>query len=284
MQVREGATTDLGGGGGEQRTSNIQLMSVTPEVSQLSGWLKAVADWRGSQAGHTVRGAGCGPQEAERGERLRCACSMQARGRDYRFGRRGDGEQRTENIKAMFVTREVSQPEMSALKLRLLSKRALMSVTPETHQPAMGPYFAVAAVAFETYSVTAVFRLALLVKVWPVQAGGVSDGDGERDGGLGGGGLGEGSGSEGEGGGGGGGEQRFATHLSRLFSHCLHLFLAAPTPLARSIEIRSIMRAVGLECGRLHGRWGPTCRLARARRKSLPLALKGSQRRSEARY
>ena len=59
-----------------------------------------------------------------------------------------------------------------------------MSVTPETHQPAMGPYFAVAAVAFETYSVTAVSRsVALLVKVWPVQAGG-----------LGGGGLGEGSG------------------------------------------------------------------------------------------
>ena len=128
-----------------------------------------------------------------------------------------------------------------------------MSVTPETHQPAMGPYFAVAAVASETYSVTAVLRLALLVKVWPVQAGGL-------------------------GGGGGGGEQRFATHLSRFFSHCLHLFLAAPTPLARSIEIRSIMRAVGLECGRLHGRWGPTCCLARARRKSLPLVLKGSQR------
>ena len=259
-------------------------MFVTRDVSQLSGWLKAVANCRGSQAGHTVRGAGCGPQEAERGERLRCARSMHRReGATTDLGG-GGGEQRTENIKAMFVTREVSQPEMSALKLRLLSKRALMSVTPETHQPAMGPYFAVAAVAFETYSVTAVFRLALLVKVWPVQAGGVSDGDGERDGGLGGGGLGEGSGSEGEGGGGGGGEQRFATHLSRLFSHCLHLFLAAPTPLARSIEIRSIMRAVGLECGRLHGRWGPTCRLARARRKSLPLALKGSQRRSEARY
>ena len=46
---------------GEQRTSNIQLISVTREVSQLSGWLKAVADCRGSQAGHTVRGAGCGP-------------------------------------------------------------------------------------------------------------------------------------------------------------------------------------------------------------------------------
>ena len=88
---REGATTDLGGGGGEQRTSNMASMFVTRDVSQLSGWLKALADWRGSQAGHTVRGAGCGPQEAERGEQLRCARSMQARGRDYRFGRRGRG-------------------------------------------------------------------------------------------------------------------------------------------------------------------------------------------------
>ena len=61
---REGATTDLGGGGGEQRTENMPYMFVTPEASQLSGWLKAIANCRGSQAGHTVRGAGCGPQEA----------------------------------------------------------------------------------------------------------------------------------------------------------------------------------------------------------------------------
>ena len=95
MQVREGATTDLGGGGGEQRTSNIHLMSVTPEVSQLSGWLKAVADCRGSQAGHTVRGAGCGPGGGTRRAIAVRAQHAQARGRDYRFGRRGDGEQRT---------------------------------------------------------------------------------------------------------------------------------------------------------------------------------------------
>ena len=182
----------------------MQSMSVTRDVSQLSGWLKAVADCRGSQAGHTVRGAGCGPGGGtRRAIAVRAQHARAGEGATTDLGG-GGGEQRTENIEAMFVTREVSQPEMSALKLRLLSKRALMSVTPETHQPAMGPYFAVAAVAFETYSVTAVFRLALLVKVWPVQAGGVSDGDGERDGGLGGGGLGEGSGSEGEGGGGGG--------------------------------------------------------------------------------
>ena len=61
------------------------------------------------------------------------------------------------------MTRDVSQPEMSALKLRKLKKSTLMSVTPETHQPAMAPYFAVAAAAFEWYSLAAAFRLALLV-------------------------------------------------------------------------------------------------------------------------
>ena len=48
-----------------------------------------------------------------------------------------------------------------------------MSVTPETHQPAMAPYFAVATAAFESYSVTAVCREALSAKVlWSVQPGG----------------------------------------------------------------------------------------------------------------
>ena len=40
-----------------------------------------------------------------------------------------------------------------------------MSVTPETHQLAMAPYFAVAAAEFELYSVTAVCRDALSAKV-----------------------------------------------------------------------------------------------------------------------
>ena len=70
-----------------------------------------------------------------------------------------------------------------------------MSVTPETHQPAMGPYFAVAAAAFELYSVAAVFREALSAKVLrPVQPGGGGESGGEGGGG------GE---SGGEGGGGG---------------------------------------------------------------------------------
>ena len=57
-----------------------------------------------------------------------------------------------------------------------------MSVTPETSQQSMGPYFAVAAAAFELYSVAAVFREAVSAKV--VQAGGEGEGSGgEGDGG-----------------------------------------------------------------------------------------------------
>ena len=40
-----------------------------------------------------------------------------------------------------------------------------MSVMPETHQSAMGPYVAMAEAAFELNSVTAVRREALVVKV-----------------------------------------------------------------------------------------------------------------------
>ena len=82
------------------------------------------------------------------------------------------------------VTRDVSQPEISALKLRKFSKSRLMSVTPETHQPAMAPYFAVAEAGFELYSPTAVCREALSVKV--VQAGGEGEGGGGDRGGCGG--------------------------------------------------------------------------------------------------
>ena len=92
----------------------------------------------------------------------------------------------------MDVTRDVSQPEMSALKLCKCEKTKLMSVTPETHQPAMAPYFVVAAPTFESYSVAAVFRSALLVNV-EVQAGG----EGEGGGGEGEGGVGDGGGREG---------------------------------------------------------------------------------------
>ena len=87
----------------------------------------------------------------------------------------------------MSVTREVSQPEMSASKLPMPRKSWLMSATPETSQQSMGPYFAVAATTFESYSLTAVLREGLYVKV--VQGRG---GEGEGEGGGGGGGRGEG--------------------------------------------------------------------------------------------
>ena len=50
---------------GKQRTLNMAYMLLTPEMSQLRGWLKARAFCRGSQAGHTVRG---GLRAAERWE------------------------------------------------------------------------------------------------------------------------------------------------------------------------------------------------------------------------
>jgi len=105
------------------------------------------------------------------------------------------------------VTLEVSQPEMSALKFCMLWKRKLMSVTPETHQPAMAPYFAMAEAGFELYSVAAAFKEALSAK--RVAAGAQTGGLGGGGEGLGGGGEGEGGGVEGGGldGGGEGGDE-----------------------------------------------------------------------------
>lgn len=59
-----GGTGHAGGGGAHD--VNTQAMLVTRDVSQLRGWLKAYANCRGAQAGHTVRGERCGPV-AERG-------------------------------------------------------------------------------------------------------------------------------------------------------------------------------------------------------------------------
>ena len=100
----------------------------------------------------------------------------------------------------MVVTLDVSQLETSASKIFRFWKSPLMSVMAETHQSAMGPYFAMAEAAFELNSVTAVFREALVVKV-EVQAcvGGLGEGGGSE----GGGGGGEGDGGGGEGGGNG---------------------------------------------------------------------------------
>ena len=50
----------LGAGHGEERTQNIQRMSVTLDVSKLSGWLNADAPCRESKGGHAVRMEVCG--------------------------------------------------------------------------------------------------------------------------------------------------------------------------------------------------------------------------------
>ena len=82
-----------------------------------------------------------------------------------------------------------------------------MSVMAETHQSAMGPYFAMAVVGLALNAWTAVCREALVVKVfWVVQAtsGGLGEGGGSK--GDGGGGLGDGGGGDGGGGLGDGGD------------------------------------------------------------------------------
>ena len=119
----------------------------------------------------------CGPR-GRRGRRRATAVCLQrvcTRGRTRRQTTQEQisarEEELTQNMPRMVWTREVSQREMSALKECKFWKSKLMSVTPETHQSAMGPYFAIAAAAFELYSVAAVLRETLLVKIWPEQRG-----------------------------------------------------------------------------------------------------------------
>ena len=95
-----------------------------------------------------------------------------------------------------------------------LKKSSRMSVMAETHQSAMGPYVAVAAVGLALNSWTAVCREALVVKTQDDEDGGGGGGGGEDGGGglgLGVDGLSDsggwlGGGGEGDGGGGEGGE------------------------------------------------------------------------------
>ena len=78
------------------------------------------------------------------------------------------------------MTLEVSQLEMSALKVNKKEKSQLMSVMAETSQSAMGPNIAMAAVGSVLYAWSAVFRVALVVKVVACTDG---DSGGEGDGG-----------------------------------------------------------------------------------------------------
>ena len=61
--------------------------------------------------------------------------------------KRRAGAKRTSNMDSMSVTLDVSQLDMSALKLLMPEKRLFMLVIAETPQLEMGPYVAVAEAA-----------------------------------------------------------------------------------------------------------------------------------------
>ena len=92
----------------------------------------------------------------------------------WRFGPRA----RTKNMFFMVVTLDVSQPDMSALKLVKLSNSPSMLVMTETTQLAMAPYATMAEDAFKSNAWTASFREAVLVKV----PGGCEGGEGGEGG------------------------------------------------------------------------------------------------------
>ena len=71
----------------------MSRMSVTLEVSKLSGWLNADASCRESEGGHTVRGEVCVP---EGGRRRATAPQVACRvGLDCRLQGHGTEEERT---------------------------------------------------------------------------------------------------------------------------------------------------------------------------------------------
>ena len=83
----------------------MRRMSVTLEVSKLSGWLNLFAVCRESKGGHAVRGeVRAGRREAAG---VRGASRAQG-GLDCRLGA-GHGEERTRNMPYMVVTLEVSK-------------------------------------------------------------------------------------------------------------------------------------------------------------------------------
>ena len=103
---KAGLDCRFGAGHGVERTLNMWFMSVTLEVSKLSGWLNADAACRESKGGHAVRSEVY--QSAGGRQRTTAAQAACRRGSDCRFGA-GHGEERTLNMPNMFVTLEVSK-------------------------------------------------------------------------------------------------------------------------------------------------------------------------------
>ena len=88
---RGGNVCRLGAGHGEERAQNMKPMSVTLEVSKLSGWLNADAYCRESKGRHTVRGEVCGLIGGRRrATAVQAACRA---GLNCRFGA-GHGKKR----------------------------------------------------------------------------------------------------------------------------------------------------------------------------------------------
>ena len=104
----KGPTQAAGARARAERTENIQLMSVTLDVSKLSGWLKASAPCRVKTRARNV-----GRGTAREGEGAGCrVAATQPRhaqgGPDSRLWARARAE-RTRNIRLMSVTLDVSK-------------------------------------------------------------------------------------------------------------------------------------------------------------------------------
>ena len=156
-------------------------MLVTLDVSRLSGWLNAFASCAESKGGHEKEGGVCVPscsvpsrkghEGHEVGRQTGGSGAVAAQAACKEEGPTGNCERRareelTSSIASMFVTPEVLQLDMSALKFRKSVKSSLMSVMSETSQVSMGPYVALAEVTLALYFSAAVLRTALLVKTF----------------------------------------------------------------------------------------------------------------------
>ena len=85
----------------------MPFMSVTLEVSKLSGWLNDDAPCRESKEGHAVGARYTGQQSGEQAAGNRGASSLQERARLQIGGKAW--EERTPNMTDIFVTLEVSK-------------------------------------------------------------------------------------------------------------------------------------------------------------------------------
>ena len=110
---------------------------------ELSSFLSSRKEDIRCRARCGVRRRGCGTAhwDGGRGRRKR-----HARGGADKAGGQGTRGERTQNMRSMVVTPEVSHLDMSALNFPKFQKSELMSVMSEVSQSAIGPHFVVAVV------------------------------------------------------------------------------------------------------------------------------------------